>query len=876
MKKRMSLFLLAAVFLTLSCGPAAGEPAHLFTDVQGHWAAGDIEQSSVFRLMSGYPENLFIPDRTLSKAEAMVVIGRSLGWDRQAGDISYGGIEFPDNLWEGYRKYVVLAADKQLIGKGEIPGFSFNDSATRLEMVLWMSRALNLAGNGAGLTFKDLGEVPVRFRDMLAGVVEAGIIKGLPGNLFNPSGTLTRGEMAVILSRLVDNGKVSPPSGSMARGKINLLDLAQNKISITTSTGTSTYELAGSFSAYRSGRKYDPSSFEAGEAVKILLDEAGKCALIAKDEGYSGPAAGEKGYVTGKYRDYFNVHIDYGKIVKVQAADVAFLINGDSTAYGSLKPGAPVELLKTGSAITAVRIVDGTPKVFGKVKDFGIGFIVIKDENGRAAFYDLDKRVKILDKNGLETDISGIDAGMNADLSLDENQNVKEIRLRESTGKDIEGRVEELDNTGSKKITVMERDGKRRAYYLAEGVTARDGGRALELDNIEKGMDVRISLDINNRATGIEVTDLSTVEGKVAQVTTSGQDRITIKERSGQDKTYPLSFGAIIKEGSGTIDLEDVEEGKDVRLTLGDGNWVTGIEVADLSTVVGDITGIRMRGTKWVALDSDRGLEEFYYANDNTGVTEGSFSYRFDFLEEGMRVRLTLDARGRVSAADIIGLPSLEGEITLIQTTGVRKITLKDKYSIQRTCYLADGVVATEGGRAISLSDVKDGMNIYLSLDSNGRVVKIDVPRLTAVEGEVISVKASGTAKINIRKSNGSNWAFYLDDGIAVKEAGIERSLLDVVKGMSVRLSLNDRGDITGIDVVGIVSAEGTVKQISARGLKRIEIDTSGKQGGVYDIYDDVLVRQGDIVRELDYIYEGMRVRMILDSDGYATRIDIL
>lgn len=871
MKKRISLFLLAAVLFTLSCGPAAGEPAQLFADVQSHWAAGDIEQCSIFRLMSGYPENLFMPDRTLSKAEAMVVIGRSLGWDRQAGDISYGGIEFPDNLWEGYRKYVVLAADKQLIVKGDIPGVSFNDPATRLEMVIWMARALNLSGNGAGLTFKDLGEVPVRFRDMLAGVVEAGIIKGLPGNLLNPSGTLTRGEMAVILSRLLDSDKISPPYGSRVKGKISPGDRTQNKISVVTASGSNTYELSGSFSAYRNGSKSDLSAFEAGESVKLSLDEAGKCALIINDMIYSGPAAGERGYVSGKYRDYFTVHIDYGKVVKVQVADVTLLINGDSTVYGSLKPGAPVELLRTGTAITAVNIKDGTPKIFGRVKDVTTGSIVIKDENGNTAFYDMATRAKIVDIYGVETDVSGIVEGMIVELWLDNNQKVREILLHERT---LEGKVEELDKTVSNRITVTE-NGIRRFYYFAEGVTVRDSSGSLRLEDIKKGMDIRITLDAGNRVTGLEVTDMSTVEGNVIKVNTSGMDQITIRERNGYDKTYYVADGATIREGRGILDLDDIKKDTGVRLTLGSSSLVTGIEITDLSTVVGYITGIGIKGTKWIVLDSDRSRQEIYYINDNAVVSEGILTRSLSFIQEGMRVRLTLDVQGRVNVIDVIGLRSLEGEIIDVQAPEVKKITVKDKNGQERAFYLAEGAVAAEGGRAINLGELKAGMIVYLTLDNIDRVVKVEVPRLWAVDGEVDSINNSGLVKLEIKKSDGSKGAYYLNDGIVIRESGIKRNLWDIVRGVRVRLNIED-GNITGIDIVGMNTAEGTVKQTTAKGMKKIEIDNSGNKGGVYDIDDNVLVRQGEITLDLDHVFEGMRVRMILDSNGYATRIDIL
>lgn len=800
MRKRTLWVMVIIVFLTFSCGPAAAEEsAAAFTDVKNHWAAGDIEKCRVFKLISGFPGNLFIPDRNLSRAEALTVIGRSLGWDRQSEYISTSGIKFPEDLWDGFRIYVAYAANKQLIVKDDISVIKFNDPATREEIILWLAQALNLTGDGANLKFNDLSEISSSHRDLLAGVVEAGIIKGMPGDLLNPSGNLTRAEMAAILARLIENGKISPVSGPVLTG--------------------------------------------------------------------------DRGYVINKYLDYFTVHLDFGRVVKVRAADVSFLINGNSTVYGSLRRGLPVELLKSGSVVTDVRILDGAARVYGKVKVVKTGDIIIQDEEGNAAIYGIHKRTKILDDKGAEIDLAALGIGMNVKLSLDGNENVQEIRLYEK--RLVEGKIEYIDLSGNNKIAILEA-GTARTYYLAEDIKVSEGSRMIRLDDIKKGMDVRLVLNSEDRVIGVDITDLSTVEGKVDSVTTPGIKQITILDRNDRRKMYLLVEGLKVREGSRTFEFDDIREDMDVRLALDGNGRVAGIEIINMSTVAGEVSGIRTIDDNWILVKNDSGREEAYYVSNGVVIKEGRNAHTLDFIKEGMRVKLTLDVLGNVAGIDVTGLSSVTGEIVSIKTLGTKELTIKDSSGRERAYQLGDCTVIGGEGQILNLDHVKEGMNVKITLDNIDRVVRIEIKNLSTVEGEVNFSRTSGAVKIEIQKSSGQKEAYYLLDAVTVKEGEVTRSLSDVVKGMRVRLTVDGHGDITRIDIIEKAAVEGMVTGFSTLETDKIKIRKNNGQEEIYNIDYSVVVREDGIGRERDYIFEGMRVGLVLDQNNRVTRIDIL
>ncbi|MCL6479981.1 MAG: S-layer homology domain-containing protein [Peptococcaceae bacterium] len=804
MGKKGFLMLVVLVFLAISSVPAAaGDPVAAFVDVGNHWAAGDIEKCSALQLMTGYPGNLFMPDRNLSRAEALAAIGRGLGWDRQAGNVSTEGIEFPLDLWEGFRVFVARAAEKQLIVKEDVYFTKFNDPATRMELALWLAKAFNLRGSGYKLDFTDVDGIPALEKDMLAGVVEAGIIRGLPGNLFNPSGSVTRAQMAAVLARLAENWKISPlGSGSRA------------------------------------------------------------------DDGV---VKGDRGYVINKYQDYFTVHLDFGSVVKIRAADVSLLISGYSTTLGSLRRGSPVDLLKSGSAVTAVRILDGLARVYGEIREISDGAIAIKDEDGNTAIYGIDRRTKKVDVYGTAIEDDAIWAGMNVELSLDDYDNVMELRLS-TLGRYVEGTVKEIEVFPHKRITVLVGGKNSRTYYLAED--AKVG--MLQFDNITKGMNVRIALDSNEHVISININERFAVEGKVTNVNTLGIKQITIIDRNGRSMMYILTDGVQVRDGSKTLEPDKIKEGMDVRLTLDHNNQVTGIEIIDMSTVEGEVSGIRDIRNKWIIVRSDSGQEEAYYLSNSVAVREGSNGRTLDFIDKGMRVKLNLDVLGNVAGIDIIGLRSVTGEVVNIEATGLKKLTVKDSSGQVKTYHLVDIVVIGDGGGILNLDDIKEGKNVKLTLDSRERVVRIEIRNLTATEGEIVLIEHSGTVKIEILKNDGSKEAYSLVGEITVREGNATLGLSDVVKGMRVRLTIDGYGKVTAIDIIGKVSVEGTVTGFSARETDKIRIKKDNGQEETYNLDDSVVVREGNIGREKDYIFEGMRVGLVLDRNGHVTRIDVL
>ncbi len=89
-----------------------------------------------------------------------------------------------------------------LLGKGiidETASFDPGESITREEMATWIARSYGLENDDSEMPFEDVAEGSDHYSE-LAAAYESGIISGTSDTAFNPEGTVTKEEMAVMLA----------------------------------------------------------------------------------------------------------------------------------------------------------------------------------------------------------------------------------------------------------------------------------------------------------------------------------------------------------------------------------------------------------------------------------------------------------------------------------------------------------------------------------------------------------------------------------------------------------------------------------------------------------------------------------------------------
>jgi len=205
MKKKLLLIMfLISIFTSSNVFGQNTQYLQKYSDVSTwHWAFETIEKLSSKGIISGYPDGTFMPEKTITRAEAtkllMVSFNENLIW-------SYGRdvcSDVPASHWAS--KYIVNG--NLFVTPYEDGLFRPEQEITRLEFVNAVAKALRFIiittdadTNVENISLKDISALDAESIQNIKFLVKLGIINGYEDGTFRPHQTLTRAETAKILS----------------------------------------------------------------------------------------------------------------------------------------------------------------------------------------------------------------------------------------------------------------------------------------------------------------------------------------------------------------------------------------------------------------------------------------------------------------------------------------------------------------------------------------------------------------------------------------------------------------------------------------------------------------------------------------------------
>ncbi|CAN7346246.1 S-layer homology domain-containing protein [Paenibacillus sp. LjRoot153] len=177
-----------------------------FADLEGHWSESLVESMANKLIVNGLSDQIFGPDKPVTRAEFASMLVRALSLDRNAGNTSFADI---NGQW--YDALVQSAADAGLVSG--YPDKTFRPEATlnRQELAVILQRAVQFTGqpwatsevSGSVRPFVDFNEAAPWSQQAIAQAAAAGLIEGDEQNTFRPEAQTTRGEAAAVLNRLL-------------------------------------------------------------------------------------------------------------------------------------------------------------------------------------------------------------------------------------------------------------------------------------------------------------------------------------------------------------------------------------------------------------------------------------------------------------------------------------------------------------------------------------------------------------------------------------------------------------------------------------------------------------------------------------------------
>ena len=181
-------------------GIGKGQTPPVFSDTASHWAKAYIDTLSSKKIISGYENGMFYPDKNVTRAEfsKMIALAMDIRPDTASASVFH---DVSDKDW--YKPYVTAMAKNGLIN-GYNGFFNPDDYITREDMAVIIYRVLKYKGYAMNseTEFADIISASDYTLEAIAKLGGSRIITGSENN-FRPKDMSTRAETATVLARIL-------------------------------------------------------------------------------------------------------------------------------------------------------------------------------------------------------------------------------------------------------------------------------------------------------------------------------------------------------------------------------------------------------------------------------------------------------------------------------------------------------------------------------------------------------------------------------------------------------------------------------------------------------------------------------------------------
>ncbi len=201
----LSILLVLALVLTslapigISADEAYG--ATTFSDISDHWAKSYIEKAVQKGFVKGYPDGTFLPEKAVSRAEFIKMVNSAIG---NTGKASINFTDVPSNEW--FYSDICKAVSASYVSGYTDGSFLPNASISRQEAAVIISRIIPGDSKSANLSkYKDYSSISDWAKDSLSVVCGNGYMGAYDDGLLHPADKLTRAQTAKIICEILDN-----------------------------------------------------------------------------------------------------------------------------------------------------------------------------------------------------------------------------------------------------------------------------------------------------------------------------------------------------------------------------------------------------------------------------------------------------------------------------------------------------------------------------------------------------------------------------------------------------------------------------------------------------------------------------------------------
>jgi hypothetical protein len=171
------------------------EPEVTIKDIKGHWAEEDITKLENRKIISGYPDGNFWPDRPITRAEFAVALVKAYGLSLTEGT------KFEDSSNHWAKDYIATANAYNIVSGYNDDSFGPDDHITREQMAVMINNAAKFDADGMPITFMDKEDISEWAKNAVERVASNQLINGYPDGTFKPKQSTTRAEALTVIAK---------------------------------------------------------------------------------------------------------------------------------------------------------------------------------------------------------------------------------------------------------------------------------------------------------------------------------------------------------------------------------------------------------------------------------------------------------------------------------------------------------------------------------------------------------------------------------------------------------------------------------------------------------------------------------------------------
>jgi len=180
-----------------------------FSDVTSHWSRDDVQDLASRLIVQGTGENVFAPDRSITRAEFTAVLLRGLGLHSPNNTETASFTDVKTGTW--YEDEVQTAVSYGLISGYADDSFRPNSEISRAEALTIVSRAMKLVGLAQAdasettsliSSYSDSAKVQAWAAESVASAIKQDLVEGADGKLMTEA-DISRAQSAAIVKRLL-------------------------------------------------------------------------------------------------------------------------------------------------------------------------------------------------------------------------------------------------------------------------------------------------------------------------------------------------------------------------------------------------------------------------------------------------------------------------------------------------------------------------------------------------------------------------------------------------------------------------------------------------------------------------------------------------